>query len=75
MDEVCRLLEMDKQELRQYSEKYGIRPQEDQYGNWGFRKILVCKLHNSIYKEQRNGSTSNQRSSDRSDGPWAWAKS
>ena len=54
IDEVCRLFEMDKAELRHYSEKYNISPQEDQYGNWGFRKVLVRKLHNHIYKEQRN---------------------
>ena len=54
IDEVCRLFEMDKAELRYYSEKYNISPQEDQYGNWGFRKTLVRKLHNYIYKEQRN---------------------
>lgn len=54
IDEVCRLFEMDKAELRHYAEKYDIRPQEDQYGNWGFRKVLVRKLHNHIYKEQRN---------------------
>lgn len=54
IDEVCRLFEMDKTILRRYAEKYHINPQEDQYGNWGFRKILVRKLHNYIYKEQRN---------------------
>lgn len=55
IDEVCRLFEMDKAALRHYAEKYDIRPQEDQYGNWGFRKVLVRKLHNHIYQEQRNG--------------------
>ena len=48
--EVCHLFEMDKKELRYYSEKYGISPQEDLYGNHGFRKVLVRKLHNYIYK-------------------------
>ena len=52
--EVCHLFEMDKKELRYYSEKYGISPQEDLYGNHGFRKVLVRKLHNYIYKEQKN---------------------
>ena len=52
--EVCHLFEMDKKELRYYSEKYGIFPQEDQYGNHGFRKVLVRKLYNYIYKEQKN---------------------
>ena len=33
IEEVCRLFELDKQELRRYSNKYGIEPQEDQYGN------------------------------------------
>lgn len=54
IDEVCRLFEMDKAELRHYAEKYDICPQEDQYVNWGFRKVLVRKLHNHIYKEHRN---------------------
>ena len=64
IDEVCRLFEMDKAELPHYAEKYDIRPQEDQYGNWGFRKVLVRKLHNHIYKEQRN------RPHEGKDAPW-----
>ena len=55
--EVCHLFEMDKKELRYYSEKYGISPQEDQYGNWGFRKVLVRKLHNYIYKQQKKANS------------------
>ena len=54
IDEVCRQFEISKQELKHYAEKYSIQPQEDQYGNWGFRKVLVRKLHNFIYKEQYN---------------------
>ena len=50
IDEVCRLFEISKQELKHYADKYSIQPQEDQYGNWGFRKVLVRKLHNFIYK-------------------------
>ena len=50
IEEVCRLFELDKQELRQYSRKYGIEPQEDQYGNWGFRKMLVRRLHNHMFR-------------------------
>ena len=70
IEEVCRLFELDKQELRQYSRKYGIELQEDQYGNWGFRKILVRKLHNHIYKEQKaNGQSMGYRAMKRSD-PW-----
>ena len=33
IDEVCRLFEISRQELHHYAEKYGIQPQENQYGN------------------------------------------
>ena len=70
IEEVCRLFELDKQELRRYSIQYEIEPQEDQYGNWGFRKILVRKLHNHIYKEQKaTGQSAGYRDRKRSD-PW-----
>ena len=70
IEDVCRLFELDKQELRRYSIQYGIEPQEDQYGNWGFRKILVRKLHNHIYKEQKaTGQSAGYRDRKRSD-PW-----
>ncbi len=72
VDELCRLFEMDKSELRRYSEKYQIAPQEDQYGNWGFRKVLVRKLHNYIYKEQKNaGSSQSPSPYGRRTDPWA----
>lgn len=35
IDEVCRLFEISKQELKHYADKYSIQPQEDQYGNCG----------------------------------------
>ncbi len=74
--EVCRLFEMEMMELQRYSEKYKIYPQEDQYGNWGFRKQIVRKLHNYICKEQRNQSDNKQNDSwrenrsERKRGPW-----
>ena len=70
IEEVCRLFELDKQELRRYSIQYEIEPQEDQYGNWGFRRILVRKLHNHIYKEQKaTGQSAGYRDRKQSD-PW-----
>ncbi len=72
VDELCRLFEMDKSKLRRYSEKYQIAHQEDQYGNCGFRKQLVRKLHNYIYKEQKNaGSDQSVSSYGRRTDPWA----
>ena len=50
--------------------EYSIQPQEDQYGNWGFRKVLVRKLHNFIYKEQYNQPRTLPQSDSRKD-PWA----
>lgn len=70
IDEVCRLFEISKQELKHYADKYSIQPQEDQYGNCGFRKVLVRKLHNFIYKEQYNQPRTLPQSDSRKD-PWA----
>ena len=70
IDEVCRQFEISKQELRHYADKYSIQPQEDQYGNWGFRKVLVRKLHNFIYKEQYNQPRTSSQPNSRKD-PWA----
>ena len=67
--ELCRLFEMDKPELRQYADKYAVGPVEDQFGNWGFLKSDVRKLHNAIYKEQR-GYQPKSSSSFQQD-PWA----
>ena len=70
IEEVCRLFELNKQELRKYSNRYEIEPQEDQYGNWGFRKVFVRKLHNYIYKEQKSsGQPSGYRDRKKND-PW-----
>lgn len=50
--EVCRLFEMEMIELQRYSEKYKIHPQEDQYGNWGFRKQKsIRQSGDSLYSQ------------------------
>ena len=41
-------------ELQRYSEKYKIPPEQDQCGSYVFQKVKFCKLHNYIYKEQKN---------------------
>lgn len=58
IDDVCYLFEMDKLELKSYAERYNIVPKQNQYGNWGFSKTYVRKLHNFIYKEQKNCNSS-----------------
>lgn len=39
--EVCRLLEMDKENLRKSCEKYGVRPSRNEMGDWG----LTCQTY------------------------------
>lgn len=72
IDEACRLFEMGKNDLQQYSEKYGINPVEDQFGNWGFPRKQLCKLHNGIYKEQKaqGWGRSLHSSNNTKRGPW-----
>ena len=53
IDEVCRLFEISRQELRHYAEKYDIQPQEDQYGNWGFRKEQYNQPRTSSQPDSR----------------------
>ena len=72
IEEVCRLFEMEKRDLQQYAEKYEVQPMEDQFDNWGFRKVQVRKLHNFIYKEQRGNSQGGSlHSYERRRSPWA----
>ncbi len=72
VDKLCRLFEIYKPGLKRYSEKYQIASQEDQYGNWEFRKVLVRKLHNFIYIEQKSaGSNQAVTNHSRRDDPWS----
>ena len=68
--EVCRLFEMEKPELKRCAEKYCVKPVEDQYGNWGFIKRDVRKLHNILYKEQK-GYKNNGDNDRKGRDPWA----
>ena len=70
IDGVCYLFEMNKRELKSYSECYNIVPKQNQYGNWGFSKVYVRKLHNFIYKEQKNNNSCFNKSERKCD-PWA----
>ena len=70
IEEVCRLFELNKQELRKYSNRYEIEPQEDQYGNWEFRKVFVRKLYNYIYKEQKSSGQPSGYRDRKKNNPW-----
>ena len=68
--EVCHLFEMDKKELRYYSEKYGISPQEDLYGNHGFQKVWFANCTTTSTKSRRTTNFSSAPQTQRKD-PWA----
>ena len=61
--EVCRLFEMEMMELQRYSEKCKIHPQEDQYGNWGFRKQMYNLLCDASILHHSGGFTYGQKES------------
>ena len=48
--EVCRLLEMDKENLRKSCEKYNVKPSRNEIGDWGLTTLLgVARLLKPIY--------------------------
>ena len=59
--EVCELFEMPKDTLRTQCELYKIAPRRNEIGEYGFVKYDVKKLHNAIYKANKEGE----------DNPWA----
>ena len=55
VDALCKLFRMEKAELRQKCEKYGVKPRRNEIGQYGFVKYDVRKLHNLLYHEDRSG--------------------
>ena len=51
--EVCRLLKMDKENLRKSCEKYGAKPSRNETGDWGLTCHDLRRLHNFLYKEEK----------------------
>lgn len=70
IEEICHLLEIDKQVLRSHAEKYGFEPAEDVFGNWGFPKKNLRKLHHLIYEEQKTSGSAPSNGSSAKKGPW-----
>ena len=69
--EVCRLFKMEKKDLKHYSERFEIFPVKDQFGNYGFPKKELRKLHNKIYKEQREQASDETWYNSNEEDPWA----
>ena len=62
--ELCRLLAIDKNTLKEKSEQYGIELRRNEIGDWGLVKYDVRKLHNTLYYEDREDRKAK-------DDPWA----
>ena len=61
--EVCKLFQMEKSNLKQKCKEYGIEPQRNEIGDYGFVKYDVRKLHNLLYYEGKDHT--------KEDDPWA----
>jgi len=60
LSEVCDLLDLRKQELKELCEELCIKPRKNEIGECGFVKYDVRKLHNHLYY-----------AGDKDDDPWA----
>ena len=47
--EICDMLDLDKNFLHAACEESGIRPQQNQYGEWGFSLYNFRALHHWMY--------------------------
>ena len=53
MDEMIKLIGLDKATLKEKCSQYRIKPRLNEIGEWGFVKYDVRKLHNALYHEDR----------------------
>ena len=64
--QLCSLLDLSKQELKEKCEQYGVKPRRNEIGDYGLVKYDVRKLHNILYYEGRDNEKKNKE-----DDPWA----
>ena len=62
--EVCKLFQMNKQELRKRCEIQHVEPRRNEIGEYDFVKYDVRKLHHLLYHESKGWNT-------REEDPWA----
>lgn len=65
--QLAKLLGISKQELKARCEQYGIKPRQNEIGDYGFVRYDVRKLHNKLYHECRG----NGKDGWEADDPWA----
>ena len=53
ISEVRGLFELDKRELQELCETYGVQPRRNEIGEYGFVKYDIRKFHNLAYHSSR----------------------
>lgn len=64
ISQLCDLLNLSKQELKEKCELYGVKPRRNEIGDYGLVKYDVRKLHNSLYHEGRDNEKKAQKEDD-----------
>ena len=54
ISQVAELFGISKQDLKKKCEQYGIKPRQNEIGDYGFVRYDVRKLHNKLYHECRD---------------------
>lgn len=65
LKEICNMLDLDKSFLHSASEESGIRPQQNEYGDWGFSLYNFRALHHWMYDNYNEKDTVRGNN-----GPW-----
>ena len=68
IQQLADLFGITKQELKKKCEQYGIKPRQNEIGDYGFVRYDVRKLHNKLYHECRNNEKADCWEAD---DPWA----
>lgn len=67
ISQVAELFGISKQDLKKKCEQYGVKPRQNEIGDYGFVRYDVRKLHNKLYHECRDSGKGNAWEDD----PWA----
>ena len=65
IDRTCKMINVNKQALREACEKYGILVQKNEVGDWGLSKYDFRRVHHYLYDEGRDKNKANSE-----DDPW-----
>ena len=67
ISQVAELFGISKPDLKKKCEQYGVKPRQNEIGDYGFVRYDVRKLHNKLYHECRDSGKGGAWEDD----PWA----